>query len=293
MQIKPKLSIIICTHNRIEQLEESLSYYKELKKLEECEILVVANACTDGTTKRITTLQKEISQLKVIEEKTTGLSIARNTGYKAAKADFVFYIDDDAYPESNLIEEIFKHKNNNVKCITGKTIYWKTTAPEWIKSNHVDCPIFREYFGELPPQGYINGCACGFSKELLVSLGGFSNFYGMKGTKIGYFEEIELQKRIIGMGVKIFFDPSIRIKHKSHFNHLSEFLISAYYRGYFYAAYNKPAIYKTLLFIIYQSIQGIPAYLKMMSKGKIKAATLDYLSPIVNKIGQLQIYKSN
>ena len=83
------LSIIIPTYNRPQFLPRAVNSALQ-QTVEEVEVIVV----DDGSDEPVTL--PEHSQLKVIRlSQNSGNAVARNVGLKAAKGQYVTYLDDD------------------------------------------------------------------------------------------------------------------------------------------------------------------------------------------------------
>ena len=217
MDTTPSISLIVCTHNRADILDHSLSFYASIKAEIDYEILVVANVCIDHTLNVIRKHTATNPRITQVEKTTIGHSNARNAGWENANAPFIFYIDDDAYPNPNIIDELYRLINSkSINCISGRTVYWDYNPPKWIKPSFVEVPTFREDFGEMPSHGYINGCACGFSIQALKKAGGFNPKVGMTGKKIGYYDEIYMQDKLKSLGHIIHYSPELIVNHQSH-----------------------------------------------------------------------------
>lgn len=208
----------------------SLEHYRDLENLHRCEILVVLNHCTDHSEQIVKHHQSILPNLRYCKEEHTGLSIARNRAYQEAFADFVFYIDDDAYPEKDSISKLLNYKYNGYKAVTGRTKLWNDEH-RWILKEFVETPSFLEKAATLPEGGFINGCCMGFERGLLLDIGGFNTELGMKGDYIAYAEEVELQQRLRMQNIEILFDPELIVCHKSHFTTVKGFLTSAFLKG--------------------------------------------------------------
>jgi len=260
---KPEISLIICTHNRSSILVESLRLYLQIQTEVQYEIIVVLNACTDNTLQVVQEACKNNPHLRYVIEKKTGLSHARNAGWQNARAPFVFYIDDDAYPQKDIITVLRNCLNKNeVLCISGVTKYWSINSPAWINPEFVEAPIFRQSFGPIPSGGFINGCACGFSKHILVQIGGFDSRYGMKAKRIGYYDEVAAQKAIEQRGHIIYYSPDIVVFHQSHCKSVGQFLHSFFKKGQFRKRAEKVNSLKSFLWGCIYSMMGLFLLLK-------------------------------
>lgn len=88
-------SILIVSHNRYNDLKYTLSILKKNINLDECEILVLLDNCTDNSN----ILIEDMPWVKwYSSEKRLWASTARNFLYKNAKGEFFIGFDDDAHP---------------------------------------------------------------------------------------------------------------------------------------------------------------------------------------------------
>jgi glycosyltransferase involved in cell wall biosynthesis len=284
----PEISLIICTHNRAELLNESLNYYHSLEIKGSFEIIVVLNACTDHSLEIVKKYSTTLANLRYVVEDKLGHSNARNAGWKNAHAPFVFYIDDDAYPESDLVKNLLSLLvNNNISCVSGHTKYWKSNSPSWIKPDLVEIPLLLESFGELPKSGYINGCACGFQKEVLEELGGFNPKVGMKGSKLGYYDEIYIQDILRKQNRTIHYAPELIVNHQSHQKSPLDFLKSAFAKGRSKKKVREIGFFKTTLKFCYATIIAIINLPLSIMRHGFNYAIVSQLKEPVRILGQL------
>ncbi|MEP6846745.1 MAG: glycosyltransferase [Panacibacter sp.] len=96
------ISIIICTRNRPEALEKSLRSLT-ISANDETEIIVVDNAPTDGSTKKIVS---EFHAVHYVLEERPGLDIARNTGISIASHNIIAFTDDDVIIPVNWVQNV-------------------------------------------------------------------------------------------------------------------------------------------------------------------------------------------
>ena len=91
----PKISVIIPTHNRAHLIGRSIqSVFNQT--YQDFEIIVVDDGSTDNTSEVIKKYQKKDNRIKYIRhEKNKGGSAARNTGIKAARAEYIAFQDSD------------------------------------------------------------------------------------------------------------------------------------------------------------------------------------------------------
>lgn len=105
---KKTIAIVMTTHNAERYIAKTLG--KILGQTEKPdEIIIVDDASTDATyqiCKSITNCSPEVSLLRL--EVNSGPGVARNTGFKLVKSDYVLFLDDDDYVDEDLIKELNK-----------------------------------------------------------------------------------------------------------------------------------------------------------------------------------------
>ncbi len=100
------LSIVIPAWNEAESLEETIGRTAEALRANEAdgfiwEIIVCDNASTDGTS--------EIARragARVVFEPERGIAHARNAGARAARGEWLLFIDADSYPTPELLTDV-------------------------------------------------------------------------------------------------------------------------------------------------------------------------------------------
>lgn len=131
---KIRLSIIIPVYNSGKYLEKCISSIKR-NKCEEYEIIIIDDGSNDGTSEICDKYSDEF-QIKVIHQKNSGVSNARNRGLKLARGEYITFVDSDDYVSPDYVGTIIQKIN------TQKDIYFfgsnkiegnkKTKCREWI-----------------------------------------------------------------------------------------------------------------------------------------------------------------
>lgn len=112
-------SIIICAHNPEKNIFNRL--INAIQSFDEnetpFEVIIVDNNCKEKIAdfEEVKSLKKNISTLKVIEEKNPGLTNARIAGIKEAKYDWIIFFDDDNEPSKDYLIEAAKFILENPK----------------------------------------------------------------------------------------------------------------------------------------------------------------------------------
>lgn len=89
------ISVVIPTHNRVDLLPRAIKSVQN-QTVKDLEIIVVSDGSTDGTDELMKKLSQEDSCIKYISYYPGhNGNYARNTGIKAAKGEFIAFLDDD------------------------------------------------------------------------------------------------------------------------------------------------------------------------------------------------------
>lgn len=106
-----KISIVIPAYNEEKYLESCLESLKNLIE-KPYEVIVVDNNSTDKTVK----IAKKFD-VKVVKEKTQGITPARNSGFNAAKGDIIARIDADTRVQPDWTKRIREHFESDPKLL--------------------------------------------------------------------------------------------------------------------------------------------------------------------------------
>jgi glucosyl-dolichyl phosphate glucuronosyltransferase len=217
MQPLMRWSIIVCTHNRCDDLARNLPRYNCLDYPDEqFEVLVVDNASKDATSDTVAA-----AGVRLVREERLGLSHARNRGIAEARGELIAFIDDDAWPEPGWLKELEQGFHDaEVACAGGKVVpQWEAGRQGWPDWIH---PLLYAQFsvtgyGDLPQRtGYPripSGTNIAFRKAVLDRVGGFDPRLGRSGSCLISGEEGEMCLRVEQAGHKIVYIPGAAVHH--------------------------------------------------------------------------------
>ena len=126
-----KISIIIPTHNRANQLREVIGSLLSLQKEAEFEIVIVDNNSTDNTKEVVGSYS---SNVRYVFEKRTSFTRARNTGAENATGEILLYLDDDVLVNPGSLKKIVEIFSSYPDCgvIAGKILpKFTENPPQW------------------------------------------------------------------------------------------------------------------------------------------------------------------
>ena len=250
MSESPQVTAVICTHNRVGYLQACIdSLLLQSVARPSYEILVIDNASTDDTAALCRPLA-ERGDIRYVHEPVTGLSQARNTGWREARAPYVGYLDDDAKADQTWIESAL-HSFNKVTpppaWVGGPIdLDFEYDRPEWIDED-MSVALGKVDWGDtahaLLPHERLGGGNSFYLKALLEDIGGFDTRLGRKGDLLLSGEETQLQRRVENAGGALYYHPGIRI-----FHHVPAARIrpSFFYRRYFWGGVTDYGIARTL-----------------------------------------------
>src|SRR5579871_382783 len=101
-----KISHIICTRNRAEQLAITLGKFNTaLMSAHQIELVLVDSESTDATPQVMAEFAEKYKRTRIVRA-GKGLGRARNAGIKAAKGDLIAFTDDDCYLDENYYQAL-------------------------------------------------------------------------------------------------------------------------------------------------------------------------------------------
>jgi glycosyltransferase involved in cell wall biosynthesis len=219
--MSPQISAIICTHNRAAYLRKAVRSL-ELQTLpaHAFEILVIDNCSTDETKRVVVEEFSHLPALRYIYEPKLGLSQARNTGWMAASAPYLAFLDDDAVADPAWLEaalDAFSKTEKPIGLVGGPVrAIWECPRPDWLPT------ALLSYFTILEsprPAGFIDqnqliaGANMVLARRALEQAGGFSTKLGRKGSSLLSAEEVALRERLTEAGYLSYYAPSVSVQH--------------------------------------------------------------------------------
>lgn len=217
------LSIVICSYNRASYIGDALtSLYEQSSGLASFEAIIVDNNSTDNTNEVFQKWRDShpLGNFTYTTEKQQGASYARNTGAKLANGAWLCFMDDDAVATEHYVQNIIRHIQDQpfVVGFGGRIIpKYIPSEPKWM-SHYVSSLVGNFDYAPV---------ACAFEngkyplesnmivkKDVYEQIGGFNtSLPGVVGTlRIGG-EGKELFYKIMHLGHKIYYDPSICVHH--------------------------------------------------------------------------------
>lgn len=173
-----RLSIIVPVYNVEKFIRPCMeSIFNQGLQEDEFEVILVDDGCTDGTIGIVSEITQSHSNIRIIQQKNQGPSVARNNGIKHAKGKYILFVDSDDLLIANSIQPMLRlaiEKNLDILKANAITIDNKDVMfgnyPKFADWQNCSNGIisgekgFIEYYHPDGSYVYINL----FSKEFLV-----------------------------------------------------------------------------------------------------------------------------
>ena len=288
------LTIVVCTYNRKELLDNCLSSLeKQTAYKKEYEILTIDNNSKDDTRNVASKYVKTHDNFRYLSETKQGLSYSRNKGWKEARGEFVGYIDDDSIADKDWIKRIieFVNEKRDVQAFGGPyDRYTIEKLPTWFPPEYGKLFLGNKIRKVDIGKEWITGTNMVFKKDLLKRLGGFNTSLGMSGKKLAYGEEAELLRRIAKKGIAVYYNPKMIVKHLIDGRKVSFYwlLKSSYFNGINF--WDIHGIQPNLISSIYSIVRTVLLAPKVIfnRKGPTERKLYYALSNIFFSFGQLR-----
>ena len=101
-----KVSVIIPVYNTENYLEKCLDSVIN-QKLKDIEIICINDESRDNSLEILEDYARKDKRIKIINQVNQGVSIARNTGLKIAKGEYVGFVDSDDWIDLNFFYELY------------------------------------------------------------------------------------------------------------------------------------------------------------------------------------------
>ncbi|WP_405362450.1 glycosyltransferase [Kitasatospora sp. NBC_00085] len=221
----PLVSVIVCTHNRVDLLPRSLDAllagtYRHV------EVIVVDNAPSDRATELLVALRYP-GRVRYLREPVPGLARARNRGLAVARGEICAFADDDLLIDEGWVAALVDgfRSDRQVGCVTGLVLpaeldtraqialerycgYAKGfTSRSWSLGEPSDDPLFPFATGRLG-----TGANMAFRTGLLRSIGGFDPATST-GTPARGGEDLLSFLQVLTSGHTVVYRPDALVWH--------------------------------------------------------------------------------
>ena len=225
------ITVAICTHNRAEYLRKALrSLARQTLAPDAFDILVVDNACTDGTPTVVQSMRGELPRLRCVPEPRLGLSHARNRALRETSSRYIAYLDDDALATPGWLESLLNAFGavQPPPVAVGGPVHpiWMAPRSAWLSDRIRGCLTIVDWGGERRivngRREFIVGANMAFVRAEVLACGGFDPDLGRVGQRLLSGEEMLLQRQLGARGGGICWEPAAAVHHHVHENRLDK-----------------------------------------------------------------------
>lgn len=223
------ISVVVCTYNRYDVLPDALvGLNQQSLERDRYEVIVVDNSSDQRAQRSFWRRSENLFGVILKFQPEPGLSKARNAGLQAAAAPLVAFIDDDAVASPAWLEALVQlfEAEPDAGVGGGPVVpIWPGSEPPWLHPwlagffTIVDRGTSRR---PLEPGEWLAGTNIAFRRDLLVQVGGFDEALGRKGARLLSNEELEISRRIGGLGFAAYYQPGALVYHKVHQDRVSQ-----------------------------------------------------------------------
>jgi glycosyltransferase involved in cell wall biosynthesis len=211
-----EIDVLMCGYNEAAHIPRALeSLRAQTVDPRSFRLIFVDNASKDETRKVVEENSRGLN-LEYVYEPQPGLNVARNTGYRHARADYVAHIDADAKADPRWIEtalEVIRQERPSL-CGGPYFPYYTTEKPAWFLDSYNS-----SYKGEearyLREDEFLNGTNMIWQRSVVEQLGGFNAHVGLteRGLARGDETNLIVHARRTLPGFKAFYHPGIIVYH--------------------------------------------------------------------------------
>jgi glycosyltransferase involved in cell wall biosynthesis len=224
----PRLTILICTHNRAGLLAKTLDSLNAAERPAgwSVDLLVAANACSDTTHAFLDDYRQQATvrgclPLAWLAETTPGKSHALNSALPQVQSDLVAFVDDDHRVDAGYLTAVCRaaetHREFDFFC--GRILPdWDGSEPAWVHDNGpyriYPLPVPRFDQGdtgfELTPDRAVPGGGNLFMRTpWLARVGRFATDMGPTGHDLGGSEDMDWILRGLRLGARLRYVPGM------------------------------------------------------------------------------------
>lgn len=172
-----KISIIVPVYNTGRFLADCLDSLIE-QDLDSYEIICINDGSTDNSDCILQEYAQKFSNIRVIKQENSGLSIARNNGIKASNGEYILFVDSDDYLEVNVLGVLFSTcKRQNLDILDFKVVVRSEERiehlyPDFIESDGVVAgrTYLENYIKTHRKQPFVSAWSHVFKKSLIDRL---------------------------------------------------------------------------------------------------------------------------
>lgn len=209
------ISIIICTHNRACDLEQTLCSLRAvaLPKTENAELIVVDNGSTDGTARTIKSFHRAGLAVHYVYEGRRGKGYAYNAGISAARGRVLLFSDDDIrFPRDWIQGMCAPILAGESDALAGGVRIAKHLERPWMEAEH---RLWMAHTESLSNSNFeMVGANMSFGRHILSKVPAFDPELGPGASGLG--DDTLMHLQIVRAGYRVRLQQDVSVEH--HFD---------------------------------------------------------------------------
>jgi glycosyltransferase involved in cell wall biosynthesis len=228
LRAEPAITVVICTHNRYDVLPDAMASIESQSVPPGALDLVVVDNSTDHASQEAFWSNRTLANGRILFDRVPGLSRARNTGLREARAPVIAYMDDDAVAVPEWCAALLAAFSELADAgIVGGPVepIWPVEAPPWLhkwQRGFLTIVDHGEQRRPLNDNEWLAGTNIGFRTSALREAGGFNEALGRIGQSLLSNEELAVASKIKASGLLSYYEPSARVLHRVHGNRATQ-----------------------------------------------------------------------
>jgi GT2 family glycosyltransferase len=205
------ISVVVCTLDRCASLRRALEGLAR-QTFRRFEVIVVNGPSSDGTAELLSGYPVRVGTCSEAH-----VSRSRNIGVRMAAGDVFAFLDDDAVPEPDWLEQLAGAYEDPTVAAAGGPVFdvrlgrieWAicTCTREGAVNTHSEPPAERYLGRGADPFLYLAGCSMTFRRPGLRRAGGFN-------PELPYlYEDVEVCMRLVDAGARIAWVEAALVRH--------------------------------------------------------------------------------
>ncbi len=236
---QPLVSIISVNYNELGVTCELLESIRDNNEYTNTEIIIVDNASKIDPKKHI---EANFTNVKVINSpKNLGFAGGNNIGIRAAKGEYLLFINNDAVLQKDTIDNLLKtfETSKNVGIVSPLIYYFPeneederriqyagTTPVNNITGRNTTIglgEIDKNQYQNIEPTAYIHGAAMMISRKALEKTGLMPELFFL------YYEELDWSEMIRRANFEVYVNHKAKVFHKESYSIGSNSLLKTHY----------------------------------------------------------------
>lgn len=213
-----RLSAVVCTHNRREDLRRCLDAFAALE--DPIEVIVVDSASSPSCRDAVEAFASSIPELTYVRDEVPGLSRARNRGLGEASGEIVAFVDDDAAPRPDWARWIVEpfERDPRVGCVGGAchAFFPDCERPRWLSDRLLQFAGITRFQSAREARSSAEwpfGANIAFRRDAIMDVDGFPEHLGRTGTALLSGEESAAIAALRDGGWRIELQPHAAVDH--------------------------------------------------------------------------------